>query len=281
MPMSEVSTMPFQGLLGGKLGSWLLERCATPPAETNTSAPESTGIRVDDTPRLHSLFGTGFSGSVKGCTVLDYGCGYGQTVVSLAKSGAGTAIGLDIRESVLLAARTLARQEEVGERCLFINATDAGAMALLKERIDVVVSIDGFEHYADPEAVLRQIRSLLRLGGKAHISFGPPWWHPYGSHLTFMGVPPWSHVFFKEETILALRAQYRSDGARRFEDVEGGLNRMTIARFERLVRASGFNVNKLDLIPIRGTKLLGCNRWGREIFTSIVRASLVKSSQTV
>ena len=273
--------MPFQGLLGGKLGSWLLERCATPPAETNTPAPEAAGIRVDDTPRLHSLFGTGFTGSVKGCTVLDYGCGYGQTVVSLAKSGVRTAIGLDIRESVLLAARTLARQEEVGERCLFINATDAAAMASLTERIDVVVSIDGFEHYADPEAVLRQIRSLLRLGGTAHISFGPPWWHPYGSHLTFMGVPPWSHVLFKEETILALRARYRPDGARRFEDVEGGLNRMTIARFERLVRASGFQVDKLQLIPIRGTTLLGRNRWGREIFTSIVRASLIKSNRTV
>jgi hypothetical protein len=96
-----------------------------------------------------------------------------------------------------------------------------------------------------------------------------------------MGVPPWSHVLFKEETILALRLRYRSDGAKRFEDVEGGLNRMTIARFERLVRDSGFQVKNLNLIPIRGTKLLGRSRWGRELFTSIVRASLIKSDRAV
>jgi ubiquinone/menaquinone biosynthesis C-methylase UbiE len=269
--------MPFQGLLGGKCGTWLLERCTAPPAHPQTMIDESAGIRVDDTPRLSSLFGERFSRSVKGCTVLDYGCGYGQTVVSLAKSDAGAAIGLDIRESVLQAARRLARQEEVDVRCLFINASDTAAITSFKERIDVVVSIDGFEHYADPDAVLRQMRYLLRPGGTAYISFGPPWWHPYGSHLTFMGVPPWSHVIFKEETLLAFRARYRSDGARRFEDVEGGLNRMSIARFERIVRASGFQVNNLDLIPIRGTKFLGRNRWGRELFTSVVRASLIKS----
>ena len=281
VPVSEGSTMPFQGVLGGKFGNWLLEQCAAPPAQPHTPAHQSAGTCVDDTPRLSSLFGERFTLAVKGCMVLDYGCGYGETVVSLAKSDVGTAIGLDIRESVLEAARMLARQEEVGERCLFIDASDTGAMASFKERIDVVVSIDGFEHYADPGSVLRQMRDLLRPGGTAYISFGPPWWHPYGSHLTFMGVPPWSHVIFKEETILALRARYRSDGARRFEDVEGGLNRMTIARFERLVRASGFQVNNLDLIPIRGTKLLGRNRWGRELFTSIVRASLIKSNRAV
>ncbi|MEP6886711.1 MAG: class I SAM-dependent methyltransferase, partial [Nitrospirales bacterium] len=168
--------MPFQGLLGGKFGTWLLERCAVPPAQTHTAIGESAGTHVDDTPRLSSLFGERFSRSVKRSTVLDYGCGYGQTVVSLAKSDVGTAIGLDIRESVLQAARRLARQEEVGERCLFINAADTGALASLKERIDVVVSIDGFEHYAEPDAVLRQMRQLLRPGGVAYISFGPPWW---------------------------------------------------------------------------------------------------------
>ena len=118
VPVSEGSTMPFQGVLGGKFGNWLLEQCAAPPAQPHTPAHQSAGTCVDDTPRLSSLFGERFTLAVKGCMVLDYGCGYGETVVSLAKSDVGTAIGLDIRESVLEAARMLARQEEVGERCL-------------------------------------------------------------------------------------------------------------------------------------------------------------------
>lgn len=273
--------MSFQGLIGGKFGTWLLKRCVAQAAQLDATADHPAGECVNDIPRLSSLFGERFNVSVKGGTVLDYGCGYGQTVVSIAKGGAGFTVGLDIRESVLQAGRMLVQQEKIAERCLFINANDTSAIASFKERIDVIVSIDGFEHYAEPENVLRQMRQLLRPGGVAYISFGPPWWHPYGCHLTFMGVPPWSHVFFKEETIMALRAHYRSDGARRFEDVEGGLNRMTIAQFERLVGASGFRVDDMDLLPIRGTKLLGRNRWGREIFTSVVRASLIKSDGAV
>jgi ubiquinone/menaquinone biosynthesis C-methylase UbiE len=278
--MSEMA-MAFQGLLGGKIGAWLLEQCLMSQSQTDVRAEQSACTGVDDTPRLSAFFGERFNLSVKGHTVLDYGCGYGRTVVSLAKSDAGLAIGLDIRESVLEAGRALAHQEQVTARCRFINADDTAAIASFKEQIDVIVSIDGFEHYGDPEAVLRQMRQLLRPGGSAYISFGPPWWHPYGSHLSFMGVPPWSHVLFKEGTILEMRARYRSDGARRFEDVEGGLNRMTIARFERLVRASRFQVNDLHLIPIRGTTLMGRTRWGRELFTSIVRASLIKSDRAV
>jgi SAM-dependent methyltransferase len=278
--MPEVSTMPFHGLLGGKLGMWLLERCAAAPAHTHAASDKSAETHVDETPRLSALFGERFTLSLKGCTVLDYGCGYGHTVVSLAKSEVALAMGMDIRESVLQAGRALALVHQVKDRCIFMNAHDTGALLTWHGGIDIITSIDGFEHYADPKTVLQQMWNLLRPGGLAFISFGPPWWHPYGAHLRFMGVPPWTHVFFTERTIMALRARYRTDGAQRFEEVEGGLNRMTIGRFERVVRDSGFDVDDLHLVPIRGTKLIAGHWWGRELFTSMVMATLVKPSQS-
>ena len=39
---------------------------------------------------------------------------------------------------------------------------------------------------------------------------------------------PWAHVLFSENTIMAVRKLYKNDNASRFEEVEGGLNQMTI-----------------------------------------------------
>jgi SAM-dependent methyltransferase len=187
------------------------------------------------------------------------------------------ALGLDIRGAVLEAARRLATHEQVAHRCRFLNGHDREALASWSGRIDVVLSRDAFEHYPDPAAVLRQMWDLLVPGGSVFISFGPPWWHPYGCHMMFMGAPPWAHLWFTEQTIMEMRRRYRSDGATRFEEVEGGLNRMTIARFEDLVTRSRFIVRDLKLIPIRRTRLLCRNKIGRELFTSLVKAHLIKS----
>ena len=95
--------------------------------------------------------------------------------------------------------------------------------------------------------------------------------------MMFMDAPPWTHILFKERTIMAVRSLYRGDGATRFEDVSGGLNRMTIRCFEELVRASGFLVASLTCIPIRRMALLARTRFGREFFTSVVKAHLIKA----
>ena len=87
---------------------------------------------------------------------------------------------------------------------------------------------------------------------------------------------PWVHFLFREETIMKVRAQYRSDGARRFEEVAGGLNRMTVARAEELLRHSGFHLESLEAIPIRGWTWLVRNRKLREFFTSVVRCTARK-----
>ena len=75
-------------------------------------------------------------------TVLDFGCGNGGDTVEIAQHGAKRVIGLDIRESVLENGRRTAREAGVADRCVF--ATEA------PQQVDVVVSVDGFEHYADP-----------------------------------------------------------------------------------------------------------------------------------
>lgn len=142
------------------------------------------------------------------------------------------------------------------------------------EAADSVISIDTFEHFADPAGALETIYRLLKPGGECLISFGPTWYHPLGGHL--FSVFPWAHLILSEQALMLWRAAFKHDGATRFGEVEGGLNRMTIRRFERLVATSSFaSTVGFETVPIRRLRLLH-NRLTREFTTAIVRCRLVK-----
>jgi hypothetical protein len=79
---------------------------------------------------------------------------------------------------------------------------------------------------------------------------------------------------FSESALIRWRANIRPDGATRFSEVEGGLNQMTIARFERLVAASQFRVESLETVPIGRLRPIH-SRMTREFTTAIVRTKLV------
>ena len=258
------------GLIGGTVGEALLSSFLT-PAVSGQQEPEKAS-----TVWSH----IGFSLSEKdldGKVIMEFGCGYGGDTVELAKSGAKLVVGVDIRHSVLDVARGRAATEGVSDRCLFLNVTTED-MSRFQRAADIIISIDAFEHYSEPDRVLRDMERYLQPGGTIVIAFGPPWWHPYGSHLQFMTQLPWVHVLFAEHVILKVRGRYRSDGAVRFEDVEGGLNRMSIKRFIEIVRNSSFKFAQLRLVPIRRTGLLhrALGPVGRELFTSVVQAALVR-----
>ena len=45
-------------------------------------------------------------------------------------------------------------------------------------------------------------------------------------------------------------------GQTRFSEVAGGLNQMTIKRFTGFIEGSGFEIARLELVPIRELRLL-------------------------
>jgi hypothetical protein len=104
-------------------------------------------------------------------------------------------------------------------------------------------------------------------------SFGPTWYHPLGGHL--FSVFPWAHLVFSEAALIRWRADFKTDGATRFSECAGGLNQMTIRRFERLVRESPFQSRMLEAIPIRKLRSVH-GGLTREFTTAIVRCRLVK-----
>src|SRR5207244_425865 len=103
------------------------------------------------------------------------------------------------------------------------------------------LSKDTFEHVADPVGYVRVMEQHLAAGGDLVIAFGPLWKSPWGSHLWFMTEVPWVHLVFPEDVMLAERERFRPWEAvvTRLEDVPGGLNRMTLGRFEHVMAGSG------------------------------------------
>jgi len=209
--------------------------------------------------------GDEFFSKIAGKLIVDFGCGEGADAVEMTVRGAGRVIGIDIREDVLQTARQRALRAGVQNTCVFASSTN--------ELADIVVSVDAFEHFGDPAEVLRVMDALLRPAGEVLVSFGPPWYHPLGGHL--FSVFPWAHLVFSEKALIDWRSTFKTDGATRFGEVAGGLNQMSIARFERLISASPFRFASLELIPIRKLRPFH-NRFTREFTTAVVRCRLVK-----
>ena len=117
------------------------------------------------------------------------------------------------------------------------------------------------------------MNTLLQPSGEVLVSFGPTWFHPLGGHL--FSVFPWAHLVFSERALIRWRSTFKTDGATRFNEVAGGLNKMTIAKFEELVADSPLKFASLELVPIKKLKNIH-NRLTREFTTAIVRCRLVK-----
>ena len=215
--------------------------------------------------KLAILLGDKFLNRLSGKTIIDFGCGYGLEAVEMAQKGAKRVIGIDIREDVLNGARQNALRACVQDTCLFASAT--------KEFAEIIVSIDAFEHFEDPAEILRIMDALLQTTGEVLISFGPTWYHPLGGHL--FSVFPWAHLLFSEKALIQWRSTFKTDGATRFSEVAGGLNQMTIRRFEKLIEESAFRLASCELVPIKNLRSIHCGLT-REFATAIVRCRLVK-----
>ena len=245
-------------LIGGRLAARMLSRYEWHDLEAREG--------YVGTGKLESLFGPQFWERIRGKTVIDFGCGHGNEAIDIARNGAAHVIGLEALERSLAVARdNLARSGVTN--CEFQRRTDQTA--------DVVISLDSFEHFDHPDRILAEMARLLKPDGRVIASFGYPWYHPLGGHLPLF---PWAHLVFTEGSLMKWRSKYKTDGATRFEEMDGGLNQMSIRKFERLISQSPLQIESFRTIPIKAVRPLHC-RLTREFFTSVVQATLKHRAQ--
>src|SRR5262245_36329611 len=239
------------GVIGGGVGVRLLNYASR--GGTVSAFPDIATAYLK-TSKLEVLFGPSIWTDVRGKDVLDFGCGPGTEAVEVAEHGANS-VGLDLRQKWINDATELAMAHGVDHKCYFGKTWDG--------QVDVILSVDSFEHFSDPDAILQRMRELLKPTGCVIVSFGPTWYHPLGGHI--FSVCPYSHLLFSESALVRWRSLYKTDGATTIE--ESGLNRMTIGRFERVVVRSPFKFAEFEPVPIRRLKPLA-NELTREFTTA-------------
>jgi hypothetical protein len=73
-----------------------------------------------------------------------------------------------------------------------------------------------------------------------------------------------------------VRKKYRNDGANRFNEVEGGLNKIGIRSFNDMINDLNLKVEYLKLNPVKGLTLLTKVPYLNELFTNLIVAVLRK-----
>lgn len=251
----------------------LCAREAQPPTYSDEEYGESFGPGVESTRRFFDRLGSNLE--VERRSVLDIGCGGGVTCLEAVRRGAERAVGVDIQSLDWARQNIRTRCPDLADRVDLIS-TDGSLRELGEQRFDVVLSKDSFEHYADPEAFVSVMEGFARPGGMVAIGFGPLWNGPTGGHIGFMTKLPWAHLLFSERTIMAERRRFRpAESATRFEEIRGGLNKMTLERFERIMRRPGlrtrfFAVNLSENPVVRAMDVVSRLPGMREYFTANV-----------
>ncbi len=214
---------------------------------------------------LERQFVRHFSGtSLEGLDVLDFGCGTGALSFLAARDGARSVVGVELDAERAAAAEEMATSASPAHvRPRFLVLEDPRRTPLGSASMDRVLCFDVLEHVMDPEAALDEWWRVLRPGGRVLI-WWVPWWHPYGPHIESLVPIPWCHVLFSEKTLLETCARIyempefrprvwdrdaaggkRPNKWRALESLPG-VNKLSMRRFEKLVRGKGWRVPRRE-----------------------------------
>ncbi len=200
--------------------------------------------------RKAASFSARFPGGIpySGKRVLDVGCGFGALCFHAALEGAVRVHGVDPDCRRIGFARAMLDRYFLvqKERIAFFSS---GVENIPHNYYDIIVSMAAFEHIADPEEVLREMKARLAPGGRIYIGFGRLYRAPFGDHgrLASPGQRffPWSHLVFPLPYLLRRRNRLlsRERAAACLQDI--GLNGCRMREFLRIFQNSGLTVRFL------------------------------------
>lgn len=198
---------------------------------------------------------------------LDLGMWDGMTCHALQEMGKA-AYGIDIRV------------EGVDPRARAGDARfcgmDAGRLGFADGSFDFVFSFNSFEHFPDPEIVLREALRVLRPGGYLYLEFGPLWLSPRGAHQFQTISVPYVECLFTKETLTQYATAHDIPLMGFFWMNEWPLSRYRTlwnryaAQMERAVYYEIYNAEHVDLI----TRYPACFRSKTDQFDDLIVSNI-------
>ena len=223
-----------------------------------------------------------------GKRVLDLGCGAAGKSLYYVTQGAEHVTGVEIVAHYQEEAESLAEQLGLSDRFTFVCAS-ALSLPFPDGSFDTIIMNDFMEHVSDPAGVLRESLRLLAPGGKIYVNF-PPYYHPYGAHLSDVINMPWVHLFFTERMLanayrelvrglpdeqerLDLRLSRDENGREYF----GYINHMTLKKFRRILDSLHNTPEYYAEVPLRSiVRPLAIFPLTRELFVKMAVCAITK-----
>jgi len=148
---------------------------------------------------------------------------------------------------------------------------------------------DFMEHVSEPERALKEAVRLISPEGRIYINF-PPYYHPFGAHLSDEINMPWVHCFFTERQLIAAYRELVKDEpdgeqriAFRFSKDDKGreyysyINKMTVKRFKKILKELEISPDYYEETPLRGfLKFLARFPLTKEHFVKMVACCIKK-----
>lgn len=217
---------------------------------------------------------------IQGKTILDIGAGSGGKTTFYALNGAKRLTGIDREEGFISQARDFASSRNANNIDFIV--ANAEEMPFYDASFDMCVMNDVFEHLSKPEVVLKEVNRVLKPHGKVFIN-SPPYFHPYGAHLTDLIGIPYVHLLFPESVLINAykKLAVETTSAEKRIDLRFGIvdnreqityiNKMTIARFEKITRNQDrFKQILYKLIPLKRQGRFLLKTPFREFFTKML-----------
>jgi len=221
---------------------------------------------------------------IKNQRVLEIGCGEAGVLKAFIDKGC-TGVGVELEESRLVYARQWLADELKDSKVFFLSKDiyNVDPQQEFGGRFDIIILKDVIEHIHDQKKLIGWMKGFLNPGGVIFFGF-PPWQMPFGGHQQLFGSKvlskiPYTHLL-PSPLYKALLKSFKEDVAAFMEVKETGIS---IERFERIVKETGFNVvNKIHyfLNPIyeykfkvkakKQTPLISHIPYVRDFFTTCV-----------
>jgi ubiquinone/menaquinone biosynthesis C-methylase UbiE len=245
----------------------------TGAAGENPATFASSAYQTWRTSELCSQFAQNFDAvEIAGKDVLDFGCGEGDLSFYVGDLGVRSITGVDVNAERVDSAKSRLQTRQVAVLPEFRCASNTHAIDLPDESIDIILCFDVLEHILDYKSIIPEWQRVLRKNGKVFI-WWVPWFHPYGHHIESLVPLPWAHVLFSDQSLIESCARIYDMPEFRPRlwdlDAEGhkkpnkwrtmkrlpDVNRLTIARFERLCRKAGLDIAERRLKGFGGSSL--------------------------
>jgi 2-polyprenyl-3-methyl-5-hydroxy-6-metoxy-1,4-benzoquinol methylase len=184
--------------------------------------------------------------------ILEIGCGEGGNLVPFLDMGCKTVVGVDLSEGKIESAKAFFADHPKKENIQFISEDIYKTKNL--QKFDVIITRDVLEHIHDQDRFMREVKHLLKPGGKFFLGF-PSWQSPFGGHQQMcrskvLSKIPYFHILPKG-IYKAILKSFKEKDIKINNLLEIKETGISIDRFDRILKKENWKIDRKVLYFIQ------------------------------